>query len=79
MKRISYSGLGAEGPISAQKWGFGIWAGTSELGLIGFVFCGWAGRDVGVTLCGIIGCIGFGVLGIGFVLRNEAMNARQDG
>jgi len=41
------------------------------LGLIGFVFLGGAGAVFFVILCGIRGWAGFGVLGIGFVLRKK--------
>jgi len=49
------------------------WAGPGgpELGLIGFVFWGGAERNIGVNPCRRGGCGGFGVLKIGFVLRNE--------
>jgi hypothetical protein len=40
-----------------------------KLGLIGFVFWGGAGRNIGVTLWGKKGCVGFGVAEIGFVLH----------
>ncbi len=42
------------------------------LGLIGFVFSGGSERDIGVNPCDTIGCVGLGVLGIGFVLRIKA-------
>ena len=42
-----------------------------KLGLIGFVFSGGAGRNIGVNPCGIRGCVGFGLEGIGFVLHKK--------
>jgi len=40
-----------------------------KLGLIGFVFWGGAGWNIGVNRCGIIGCGDFVVWEIGFVLQ----------
>jgi len=42
-------------------------AACSVSALIGFVFSGGAGLDIGVSLCEKVVCVGFGVLGIGFV------------
>ena len=43
---------------------------TLKLGSFGFVFWGGAERNIGVTLCGKRGCVGFGHEEIGFVLHN---------
>ena len=48
--RISYVGC----PPCGRRIALG-------LGLIGFVFLGGAERDIGVNLCGIRGCGGFGL------------------
>ena len=48
-------------------------AGAPGLGLIGFVFSARAGRHIGVSLWLARGWIVFGVLGIGFVLRERLM------
>ena len=58
--RIAYCGLRKRGENAA-----------GELGLFGFVFSSGAERNIGVSLCGIGGCGGFGVEGIGFVLHKE--------
>ena len=54
----------------------GTWAGVvvwvkTRLGSIGFVFSSGLERNIGVTPCGITGCVGFGVLEIGFVLQKK--------
>ena len=43
-----------------------------ELGLIGFVFLISVERVIYVRFCGIRGCVVFGGLGIGFVLRKKS-------
>ena len=43
----------------------------ARLGLFGFVFSGVAELYIDVNLCGIRGCVGFGFLGIGFVLHKR--------
>ena len=68
----------------------GLRCGAERLGLFGFVFSSREGRNIGVSLSGIRGCVGFGLLGIGFVLHNrpnttenaenaEKIGLRQDG
>ena len=42
-----------------------------ELALFGFVFLRWAGRNIYVSPCGIIGCGDFRFSQIGFVLHNR--------
>jgi len=42
------------------------------LGLFGFVFSSRAGRFIFITLCNTGGCVGFGLEGIGFVLRKKS-------
>ena len=48
-----------------------------KLGLIGFVFLGGVGRDIGVSLCIVRGCRNSEVSGIGFVLHNHVGNSWQ--
>ncbi len=45
--------------------------GIARLGLIGFVFSRGAEGDIGVSPCSDCSCVGFGVLGIGFVLHKK--------
>ena len=47
--------------------------GKVELALIGFVFLRGAEWNIGVTLFGIRGCVGFGFAQIGFVLHNKGI------
>jgi len=54
----------------------GCFAEVGGLGLIGFVFSSGEERDIVVSLCGEGDCVGFGVLGIGFVLRNKGAICR---
>ncbi len=67
---MSYRVLSIAGSVQRIAYG-GIRLRRGKLGLIGFVFSSGAERDIVVNLCGEGDCVGFGVLGIGFVLRKK--------
>ena len=72
-------GRQAQDRLRGEKLGLFLRLGSGLPSVVGFVFWSWVGRNIGITLWGIRGCIDFGLDRIGFVLRNTGLIAWQAG